>query len=44
MGYRGVKQLVAYQAHNLKVGGSSPPSATIAKNATSLSKLVALFI
>ena len=26
--YRGVEQLAAHQAHNLEVGGSSPPSAT----------------
>ncbi len=26
--YRGVEQLVACRAHNPKVGGSSPPSAT----------------
>ena len=26
--YRGVEQLVARQAHNLKVGGSSPPPTT----------------
>ena len=26
--YRGVEQLVARKAHNLEVGGSSPPPAT----------------
>lgn len=26
--YRGIEQSVAHQAHNLKVGGSSPPPAT----------------
>ena len=26
--YRGVEQLVACRAHNPKVGGSNPPSAT----------------
>ena len=26
--YHGVEQLVARQAHNLEVGGSSPPSVT----------------
>gem|GEM_PF-2846735 len=32
--YRGMEQLVARQAHNLEVGGSSPPPAT--KTKTSL--------
>ena len=27
--YRGMEQMVAYEAHNLVVGGSSPPPATI---------------
>ena len=31
--YRGVEQLVARRAHNPEVGGSSPPSATIEKQA-----------
>ena len=30
--YRGIEQLVACQAHNLKVGGSNPPPATQPKN------------
>ena len=34
--YRGVEQLVARWAHNPKVGGSSPPSATkLIKNVSS---------
>lgn len=30
--HHGVEQLVAHQTHNLKVGGSSPPSVTISKS------------
>ena len=34
--YRGVEQLVARQAHNLEVVGSSPSSATILREITGL--------
>ena len=39
--YRGMEQLVARQAHNLEVGGSSPPPAT--KTKTSLRCLFFVF-
>ena len=35
--YRGMEQLVARRAHNPKVGGSSPPPATMADNSKELS-------